>query len=379
MAAGIGDRGVRDEVVRLMWEAYRFELVCCGEARYDVQDLILDHASDHERARLAGWIEELLDRTDRPASRRALGEFLLEAKGPRIDENELTRICRQSGQTLQLVRRLVRAGRVDQAVAEARQAETYDLLRAADLLLRYKHSEAARQLVRDRIEGDGDSALQAWLDKQSAVHRDLQAELQTAQRRFREKPTLSLYRRLRELGERLDAWDECRRELLSLLEQMHQRQLLVTIHLEEGEIDRAVEQVADLELLSGGLAMTLEVAKAAERSRPQEALEAYRKALTWLCETPNPDSRERLQQLAPKIHKLCGQLGREYEWTELAATLESRHPWIKGLLSGKAPPDDTPQPSSPDAKDQAAKPDDKGLKPRWARRRRKGEGGRGKR
>jgi hypothetical protein len=185
-----------------------------------------------------------------------------------------------------------------------------------------------------------------------------------------------VYRRLRELAERLDEWDECRPELLALLEQMHQRQLLVTIHLEEGEIDRAPEQVADLEPLAGGVAINLEVAQAAERSRPEEAFEVYRKAATWLCETPNAENRARLLQLAPRIQKLCGQLGRDHDWMELAATLESRHAWLQGQLSRKT--DDQPKPAFLNSTGQASKPDGEGRKPLWTRRRGREDRGRRK-
>ena len=110
------------------------------------------------------------------------------------------------------------------------------------------------------------------------------AELEVTGTLFQTQPFLRHYQELRDLARQLGRWETLRPEVLAFLEQAQNTALLIQIALDEGDIDRALELLRKTAKKdSYGYTYTygysyygygniaLDVARAAEETRPREA------------------------------------------------------------------------------------------------------------
>ena len=110
-----------------------------------------------------------------------------------------------------------------------------------------------------------------------------------AGRIFRARPSLSGYQEIRTLAAPLGRWEVLRPELREFLNQSRHSDLLIQVYLDEGEIDPALEAVKEQPRgwsrgWGGGYLgdeIRLEVAQAAEQTRPRAALITI--SFTCLC------------------------------------------------------------------------------------------------
>jgi len=300
-----------------------------------VPELIVSHATNSEKRLVADWICRLLPSVKSRSDRRTFGGLLLDLEGGRLDHEAFCRLCREADRTFDLVRRLVKLGRIDEAVEEAEKADTYDLLKVADLLVRQRRADLAESLLSRRYETTSEQSLGQWLEKHRAARNDQLAVLELSEKVFRLRPEFEAYCRLRTLARELGNWNDLQPRLLAFLEQSGQMQLLVEIHLDENEVDRALELVT-ADGPHGGYGLELEVAKAAERSRPHEALGIYRNHVERLIGRRGRENYAEACRFLRKIRTLMNRAGAVRGWGDYVKDLRQRHGALSALLEEMA-------------------------------------------
>jgi hypothetical protein len=341
--AGTGEEvETRRSLLEALFAVFKFDVEYGGIGLSDeVPELIRVHATAEERQAVAGWVREALAGGKRDWGRSTYGAFLLALEAETLDDEGYLRICRETGQTHDLVERLLELGRLDEAVEEVRRAGDYALLGLADLLVRHDHGDVAESLVRERSEKTEDTRVLEWLKKRYLERDDKAAALELAERIFLKFPSLAGYQEIRGLARPLGEWDAVRPELLKVLEAPQYSDLLVRIALDEGEIDRALELVnaspprSPLGLgygygfLSGSL--KLEVAKAAEESRPRAALEIYRGAAEENISARGRDNYQSACGFLKRVRALHERLGEQKEWERYIARLRDENRSLRAL------------------------------------------------
>ncbi len=323
----------RTVILRTLLSLYRFDLGLGSAARRDVVEILLGQANAREKRLLVEWIEAMLPEADSDATRRALGGLALELDPDRIEFDSFARLCRASGRVFDLCYRLIGMGRTDEAVHEARRADSYDLLRLADLLALRGEAGRAEAIVEQRLASAETPELRAWLDERRSAERDRLAALELSEKVFRLEPSFESYARLRGLGRRTGAWDGLHTRLLLFLEQSGRVTLLVRIHLDENDLDRAIALVrcGGGEEGMGGLEM--DVARAAERSRPADALALYREQVDRLLAGRNREHYAEACQLLRRIRNLMKRTGAARFWGNYLDELRERHRGLRGFES----------------------------------------------
>jgi hypothetical protein len=322
---------VRLAVLNTLVELYRADvLLGCVVRGIDVAAVLCRRTDAAERQSLTDRILAMLPAIDSPTARRALGGLLLELGGEELDEPHRFDLCRQTGRIFDLARRLAHAGRFDEIVEESRRADDAELRKIADLLVRSRRGEIACRLVEERLSRGDASALRSWLERYHRQQAERQAALEWSEKLFRFQPSLAAYRQLRGAARQLGRWDELHGELLAFLEQSGRLGLLVRIHLEENDIDRALELVQ-----SGSSAeqtcLAVRVAKAAERSRPVEALKVYREAAERLIARRGRENYAEACRLLRKVRALMKRTGHLRGWKSYLERLRSDHRALRTL------------------------------------------------
>jgi hypothetical protein len=332
----------RQAMLRALFDLYAADTdesaVPMGE---EVPDLILQHATPEERREVAGWVRgELLD-GDEPDE--WYGSFLLSLEADELDDETFLQRSRQAGETEQLVERLLRLGRTDEALRELEQAEGFRLLSTANVLVTAGYADEAERVVAQRLGTRDDPVLLAWLKERSKARGDTGAALDRTLRLFSLSPTIDGYREARELATALGRWDSVRTDLRATLEQKQQLALLARVFLDAGELDRALEVVPRLQAAAGGQFsfghldpqtgedMRLVVARAAEETRPQAAIATYRALAEGLIEARGRPNYQRAADLLARVRMLHQRLGEEAYWRAYIEDLRQRTRTLRAL------------------------------------------------
>ena len=239
------DPGQREVILRVLFDIYRWDVDFGGVGIGDeAPDIMLAQATPEERERIAAWVRAAL-----PAGgsriedyrRQRYGGFLLALEGDKLDDEGFLHICRATGRTHDLVERLLVLGRLDEALAEIRRAPPGLFFTFADLLRTKGHADLAERLVREQTTIGQDYQGTAWLKGRAIERGDLAAALALAEALLWRSPSLTGYTEVQRLARQLGTWEHLRPQILARLAQEQQHALLTEIHLQEDEIDQALQ------------------------------------------------------------------------------------------------------------------------------------------
>jgi catechol 2,3-dioxygenase-like lactoylglutathione lyase family enzyme len=366
------DRVAREKIIEALFEIYQHDLQAGNSLGFatSASEQLVEYTTPLERQTIAAWIRVVLTDEEEEVSssqRKAYGKFLLDLEKDILDDETYLRICRETGRTSDLIDRLLTLGRIDEAARETQHIDDYSLLGLADLFIQHGQDAVAESLVRARIlapirpayttaglllrsqagraeEEKPDWRVLEWLQKYYQTRGNHDAELEIVETLFRTQPSLRRYQELRDLARQLDRWEIVRPELLAFLEQATNTTLLIQIALDEGDIDHA------LQLLKGTVKkdrygytynasygyyvygnIALEVAKAAEETRPRDAIELYRQYAERLIAMRERKNYQAACTYLVKMRALYEKLDEGEAWTSYINALREQNRNLRAL------------------------------------------------
>jgi len=175
-----------------------------------------------------------------------------------------------------------------------------------------------------------------WLKQRAQERGDLAEALALAESLFWEQPTVPGYQELRDLAHSLGRWDGLRAAILSRLANQGQYSFLTEIHLEEGEVDRALETLQQTGTARWawdwpGSPLRIQVAQAAEESRPREAVRLYREAIERLIASRGRHNYAEAATYLVRLRDLYHRLGEPETWETLVAGLKEQNRRLRAL------------------------------------------------
>lgn len=317
----------RRAALRALVDVYRLDVRLGGlPPDMNLRGAILSHLSTRDESVVADWLRAMLDQTpvddaDSQETRRAVAGLLLDVLGSQIDDSERLDLCRRTGRTFDLVRRLLQHDRPAEAVAEAGRATDDDLIAIADLLVRYRQAHAAVGLVSRRAEETKNAKLGQWLIEFERRRADLATLLDLSQQQFEIRPAFESYRQIRELARQLGHWEAVRRSLIDAAERIGDQALLLRIFLDESDLDRALALVDDER---ADAALVARVATAVERARPLEAQSLYRRVIDSLIAGRDCDHYAEAARYARKIREIMKRTDALRQWRPYREELSER-------------------------------------------------------
>jgi uncharacterized Zn finger protein len=328
------DPARREGILRALFDVYALDVRLGGvDLSAEVPDFA-EVGTPDERRLLAGWAREALRPGLSEWAQRCFGGLLLDLEAEEMDDETYLRTCRETGRRQDLVDRLLELGRVEEAIREAEQGSDWELLGLADLFVSRRRGTVADELVEQRAQKSKDTRLLEWLKKRAAGRHDGAAVLELSEKLFRAQPSLEGYRELRKLAEKQGTWAEMEPELLSFLGRSKRKDVLIRVYLEKGDIDSALEGVKGerTDLYNYSFGMKLEVAKAAEKTRPQAALEIYRREAEALIAGRSRGYYAAACGHLKKVRDLHKQLGDEAGWAKYVQRLREQHRSLRALM-----------------------------------------------
>ncbi len=346
------DRVAREKSIAVLLAIYRRDLHADnshGFAERAAEQLVR-YATPLERQTIAEWLREALADEEQEiagSERQTYGKFWLDLQNETLDDEAYLRICRETGRTSDLVERLLALGRIDEAVQETQRVDDLAFLKLAGLFVQQGQDAVAERLVRARLTEKPALHLLEWLQQYYRDRGNHAAELEIAEAAFRTQPSLRRYQELRDLAKRLDRWETLRPELLAFLQQAGNTRhttLLIEIALDEGDIDRALYLLKGMAKKDsygytyndgygyyGFGDIALQVARAAEETRPREAIELYRQRAERLIAQRGRQNSQQACTFLAKMRVLYEKLGEEDAWTSYVTALREQNRNLRAL------------------------------------------------
>jgi uncharacterized Zn finger protein len=325
-----GETELRGKILRALFEVYRFDVNFGGVGLSDgVTDLILQHADGAEKRRVADWVRAAMKTRAESEwgthwGRQAYGGFLLELQADELDDEAYLRVCRESHRLNDLVERLLTLNRVDEAIKETESADDYEMLNLADIFVEHEQVQVAEQLMTERAKTTQDARIFDWLKERREKQGDFAGALLWAAKSNMVRPSLEQYREIRKLAQAAGTWADVRPELLADLDKRKEFGLLTQIHLDENEIDAAFETLENSQrafpyALSD---LRLQVAQAAEATRPRDALRIYLQAAEQIVKARNRGAYADACQYLVRVRALYQKLGEDAVWEQYLRKLK---------------------------------------------------------
>ena len=332
------DFTIREKILDALFEIYRFDVDFGGVGLSDdVPDIILNQARPEERRTLAGWVRAAMpaDSTDSWSGkwhRQKYGGFLLELEHEILEDGDYLQICRETGRLGDLVDRLLTLKRHDEAIAEAEKASDYEMLHLADIFQSHGRWETAEQLLVERANISEDSRILERLKACYDERGDTSAALTLALSLFHNHTNLSRYQEIRVLAKKVDEWDKLRLQLVSEMADRELYNVLTEIHMEEGDIDRALVTLNLIKGFPWGTDLRTRVARAAEETHPQAAIHLYQQLAETLIDSRGRDNYRRACPHLSRARMLCECIGQKEMWTPYIQTLRERNRKLRALM-----------------------------------------------
>jgi SWIM zinc finger len=340
------DPAPRERILRALFDLYRNDSMGM-ECAADAPEIILLHATPEERQLVSGLVRAALPQGKDVSSLYALrryGPFLLDLEADTLDDDSYVRLCRQTGQLPRAVARLLERRRVDAAVAEVADAPDEELLPLADLLREGGYTDRAEHIVRKRERRGRDARMVLWLRDRAREAGDLDEALALTEKLFWRAPSAELYAELRALAQPLGTWEKLRTGVLAHLTSDGHHALVTALHVDEGQVDEALAALARVKAPSvigggwewgsgayDGFTLRVRVARAAEATRPAEAIGLYLKEVDALIATQGRERYATAAGYLARVRDLYARQGQQAEWQRLIASLREQHKRLRAL------------------------------------------------
>lgn len=331
---------VRERVFSTLFDIYEFDMEFGGVGLSDeVPEIILDAASSQEKELVAKRIRTLLseEKKDDWSStwqRQAYGGFLLDLEQDRLTDDEYIKICRMADRTTDLVGKLLSKDQVNEAIIEAKDTSDYDLLSIADVFVSHNHGKIAKELIEKRLNQSDDDRLLNWLKKNAEKEGDFSQALQLSMTLFQDYKSLSTYRDIRRIAQKLNKWDSIRKELIKNLTDEKQYELLTRIYLDEKHIDLALKTVKQMPMNRWNFPrfLLIEVAKASEQIKPFESIRLYSQMAEHFIELRGRNNYQTACSFLSKAKRIYQQLNDIQQCNAYIESLRDKHDNLPAFL-----------------------------------------------
>jgi uncharacterized Zn finger protein len=262
--------------------------------------------------------------------------LLLDLQEDSLDDEAYLEICRQTGRVDGLIERLLQLGRVEEAILETQKVEDYRLPILANIFVEYGFGSQAEGLIRKRSETSQDDRLKVWLKEYFVKLEDFPAALKLMQELFWQRPLIQQYRELKETASQLDTWEAMQSDMIEKLSDEEKFNFLVEIYLEESQIDQALtvlEKAKAKQHYFWEVSTTLElqVAQAAEKSYPLEAIRIYHNQVISLINQRGRGNYAAAADYLREIRRLYQALNRQEDWNTWIAKLRQENKRLPAL------------------------------------------------
>lgn len=283
------------------------------------------------------WIEARMRtqiQQSRDWTREALVHFFSAGQIRHGRDADAAALIRALGTPVQQVFLLVQEGKIDEALRRMTPILTGKpglVTQCADALVAAGADTAAVTLVTQHVQSkDGASECTDWLVKYSREHGTPREAIAWQQKAFVQQPSVEAFKALRQASRRAGTWNQVRAEVLKVLEHTRHIGPLIDIALHEGDVSRALALLPRVSQ-AGRRDYRAEVARAAEKAAPQEAIALYKEMVERAIGRRKRRAYQRTVPYLKRIKTLYARLKMPSQWEAYYQALCARSVHLPAL------------------------------------------------
>ncbi len=334
----VTDSKKRIEILQVLFSAFWWDTIKIGGvgAADCAPEILTSQTTPEERKEIAKWTREILPKGNSWSDgyhREVLGRLLLDLEVNILDDEAYLKICRQTGRLNDLIERLLKLKRIKEAKDAAREAEDYSLFKTLEIFTQHKQADLAEKLVIERLGPgkDVDERLIEWLSERLKERGDLAGSLKLEENLFWKYPNLEKYKKLHKLAKQLNRWDVLRIQIIAELEKKKDFDFLISLYLYEKEVGNALATLEKLPQRWGNHELHIEVAQAAKKQYPQEAIRLFKAEAERFIDYRNRDNYSQAALRLREIRDVYRELKEIQSWEKLIADIRERHKKLPAL------------------------------------------------
>lgn len=289
------------------------------------QDHLLTHASLDEKKVLAARLRKEIGSAKGGGyssdwRRTLISGLLLELEAASLTDEEYLKICRENGHTVDLIERLLKLKRLDEALAEAKQMDDRTLISAANVFIQHKKMDTLEPILVQKEahprKTNEFSNLTQWLRDFYQGRQDWDKALDYTLKLFTARASLAHYQEIETLARKLKRWDELHPQLIAQLIARKEPTTLITVYLHNKNFDAAVEVASGLSYsyFNSYSDIRTTVALAVEASHPRFALGIYRGQCEEIIKRRDRRSYDLACRNLLKVKQLYASIGETHVW-----------------------------------------------------------------
>ncbi len=301
---------------------------------YPARDILVEHTNAEEWHRIEKRVRQIIASLDNQYSRwkqETLVDFLVHRLESTGRAAEVADLIFELGSEEQQAFELVRQRQLEAAISIAREHFVNLpglVIQFADTLVESGGIAEAVAYITSQLESRSRAYYFAWLAQLAEQEQDPETALKWQLSLFHESPNLENYLNLQAVAQLLDQWETMYPGLIKKLEADQNWDLLIEIALEDGDVSRALEY---LPLQRWGR-HDLQVARAAETSHPQAAIEIYCQRVERFIAVRGRANYHEAAAILQHVKELYHQRSTHTEWDRLLTELRQRHARLPALM-----------------------------------------------
>lgn len=359
------DTTAREELLSALLDLWKFGQEY-GGIEVDIVGAVARHATEQEQKSVEAWLRQEIRSGSSHWYNRSIVNFLVTLKSAgTFSEEDILEEYRNVGLYKDLTEKFLQFGRANEAqeIAYTKLTEPADVTWFAEQLIQAgsewqdqalafvetKLKEVERALAGKRQDFTASHTADIyrhWLSEKYSVYGKTEQTLTIELVRFQASPDESTYRSVRSAarlaGLPEDVWSDHRTRLIEVLKQQDRWGALITIYLDEGEVDQALAALANMERLPNtssygyGLRQApnqyqLQVARSAEEHYPEDAIRLYKVVVERLIEGRGRENYQQAVNLLARVKSLYEKQGHEAEWNTYIIALRDKNKGLRAL------------------------------------------------
>lgn len=343
----VDDKAQRKEILATLVEIFLWDVMMGGIGVGEfVPEFVAEQVNKEERALVIADLRQSLPRGNpenddfaKSWNRKTIGEFLLLLEGELYDDETFLTHCRQTGNWIAMIDRLLALDRIEEAVTESASVTGQSFIELIDVFENRGHFDKILALVRARARTLNDEQLAETLKAILEEKGDIVAAQEWSEWLFWRHKSLQRFDDLKRLAMMAGEWDTQSRDVEARLKELDADDLLTEIYLREGAYEDAITSLNNV--IDGAREgwgaiphydLIIKVIGAIEEAYPEEAIRLHGYLSEQYIELRGRENYASAVHHLSEILKLYDNLGRTADGFMVIDDMKAIHANLRAFL-----------------------------------------------
>ncbi len=338
---------LRHEILSVLVEAFLWDVMMGGVGVGELlPEFVADQISDAEREVVVAELRQALpegnpkdDDFSKGWNRKTIGEFLILLEGDLYDDETFLKHCRQTGNWIDLIDRLLALDRIEEAVAQSREVTGPDFIGVLEVFEERGQLDEIRDLVRARAKITKDEQLVETLKSILEEKGEIIEAQEWSELLFWRHKSLQRYDDLKRLALQAGTWEKRSEAVEARLKELEAFDLLTETYLRDGKHDKALSSLNNvIETAKGGWGsipyynLIMKVTSAIKNTCPEEAIRLHGYLAEQYIELRGRDNYSSAVRHLADVRRLYESLGRTADGLMVIDDMKAIHSNLRAFL-----------------------------------------------